>query len=261
MSQNDQRENADRLAVAHFSGADITAVQSASDQLIYASLPQLCASIGLDAESQRQRIEEHAVLSEGLRQFDLTSGGRVLTTWCLKVNLIPLWLALVPVKRLRPEKRERILLFQRQVADVLSRLFGPAQAAPDIADLPTASLSTRADPPYAHGLAIARLETETAELAGKFEGFVDYVDARLAALEVRLPPTGPITEEQMRHIGEMFALAGMALSNKLGGGNHIGSIYGRFYRAFGVTSYKAITQSQYPKAIAWLDREIQQHQR
>jgi len=260
MSQEGQERKADRQAVAHFAGAEIIAVQSGDDQLIYASLAQLCKAIGLDAESQRERIREHEVLASGLRAFDLDSGGRVLTTWCLKVNLIPLWLALVPVKRLKPEKRERVLLYQQQVADVLSRLFGPPAVAPDAGDSGRAVATTAAEPPYALGLAIARLEAEAAELAGKFEGFVASVDARLTALENRLTPRQLVTEEQAQYISDLVKQAGIALSQKLGGGNHIGSVYGRFYRAFGVTSYKAITQAQYPKAVAWLEREIAQNQ-
>jgi hypothetical protein len=65
-----------------------------------------------------------------------------------------------------------------------------------------------------------------------------------------------ITEEQAQHISDLIKQAGITLSQKLGGGNYIGTVYGRFYKTFGVTSYKAITQAQYPKAVAWLEREI-----
>src|SRR5437588_6745233 len=140
-------------ATAVFADAEIIAVRSADDGLSYASLPHLCRALGLDVASQEERIDEHAVLTEGLWDFDLTIGGRVLTTSCLKSNLVALWLALVPVKRLKREKQERVLLFQRKVADVLDRLFGPGPDSSTTTALVPASPQEAA---YAEGLAIAR---------------------------------------------------------------------------------------------------------
>ena len=247
-------------AVAQFAGAEITAILSADDGLIYASLPALTQAIGLDTDSQRARISEHAVLSEGLRQFDLASSGRVLTTWCLKVSLIPLWLAMVPVGRLKPDKRERVLLYQRQVADVLMRLFGPTQ---------TGMMPVAEQTPYAEGLAITRLALETETLSTKMSELQRTLDLRLAAIEARLEPLAAIetrlqpraniTEEQAQQISDLVKQAGIALSKKLGGANAIGTVYGQLYRMFNVTSYKAITQAQFPKAVQWLENEIKRN--
>ncbi len=53
-------------ATAVFADAEIIAVRSTDDGLIYASLPHLCRALGLDVASQEERIEEHAVLTEGI---------------------------------------------------------------------------------------------------------------------------------------------------------------------------------------------------
>ena len=191
-------------ATALFTDVEILAVRSADDGLIYASLSHLCRALGLDTASQLERIEEHVVLSEGLCEFDATSNGRVLTTVCLKSNLLALWLALIPVKRLKKENQERILLFQRQVADVLDRLFGPG---PDSSTLVSASSD---EPPYAEGIAIARLASEQAQMAiqrvetseAKLANFEAAVEARLVALEARLMPREQISEEQAERISD-----------------------------------------------------------
>jgi hypothetical protein len=40
----------------------------------------------------------------------------------------------------------------------------------------------------------------------------------------------------------------IAMAKKLGGENFFGMVFGQLYRAFNVTSYKLLTQAQYPKA-------------
>ncbi len=255
-------------ATAVFADAEIIAVRSADDGLIYASLPHLCRALGLDIASQEERIEEHAVLTEGLCDFDLAIGERVLTTSCLKSNLVALWLALVPVKRLKREKQERVLLFQRKAADVLDRLFGPG---PDSSAGETTTALVSASPQeaaYAEGLAIARMANEQAQLASqqaeaveaRVTAFEEAVEARLLALEARLMPRGQITEEQAERISDLVKQAAIALSKKSGGGNYFGTVYGQLYRMCGITSYKLMTQGQYPKAVTWLEKMIRENQ-
>jgi hypothetical protein len=244
-------------ATAVFEGAEITAVR-AGDGFIYASLPQLCRALGLDGESQRNTIDEHAVLTEGLCQFPLISGTRVVTTWCLRTNFIALWLAAVPVKRLKADKQERIYQYQRKAADVLDRLFG---VGPRVPTESTRAVVVEAIPDYAEGLAIARMASEQAQLALQKAKEVDErtmtVETRLMALEARFMPQEQISEEQAERISDLVKQAAIALAQKLGGGNYFGTIYGQLYRKFGITSYKLLTMAQYPKAIAWLEKMIQ----
>jgi ribosomal protein L24E len=248
-------------ATAVFADSEIIAIR-ADDGLIYASLPHLCRALGLDIASQEERIDEHAVLTEGLWDFDLAIGDRVLTTACLKSNLVALWLALVPVKRLKREKQERVLLFQRKVADVLDRLFGPGPESTALVPAPPQEAA------YAEGLAIARMASEQAQLAAQKAEAVDArvaafeaaIETRLVALEAKLMPRERISEEQAERISDLVKQAAIALSKKSGGGNFFGTVYGQLYRMCGITSYKLMTQGQYPKAVAWLEKMIRENQ-
>ncbi len=257
--------NVVQQATAVFEDAEIIAVR-ADDGLIYASLPHLCRALGLEVASQEERIDEHAVLTEGLCDFDLAIGQRVLTTACLKSNLVALWLALVPVKRLKPEKQERVLLFQRKVADVLDRLFGPGPASStEAAALVPAAPQEAA---YAEGLAIARMASEQAQLASHKAEAVEArlialeaaMEARLVPLEARLMPRELISEEQAERISDLVKQAAIALAQKSGGGNFFGTVYGQLYRMCGITSYKLMTQGQYPRAVAWLEKMIRENE-
>src|SRR5260370_21015262 len=97
-------------ATAVFDGAEIAAVR-ADDGFIYASLPHLCRALGLDLESQRNTVDEHAVLTQGLLQFPLVSGVRILTPWCLRPPLIAFWLAVIPTTTLPPDPHHRTLTY------------------------------------------------------------------------------------------------------------------------------------------------------
>lgn len=96
-------------ATVIFAGAEITAVL-AEDGYVYGALPHLCRALGLDGESQRERIEEQTTFAKGLWQFPLAQGKQLITIWCLRSDLVPYWLAIVPTRRMKLEKRQRIRL-------------------------------------------------------------------------------------------------------------------------------------------------------
>jgi P22_AR N-terminal domain len=246
-------------ATVIFAGAEIAAVL-AEDGYVYGALTHLCRALSLDGESQRERIEELSALAKGLWQFPLAQGKQLIATWCLRVDLVPYWLAIVPTKRMKPEKKARIDFYQDQVGDVLGRLFGSMAVAPEPTD---ASLAAQ-NPVFAEGLAVARMALDQAQLAAQkaaetgeeVQALKAGYEVRIAALEARLMPRGVLSEEQAEHISDLVKQAGIALSKKIGGGNQIGAMYGQLYRTFHVTSYKNLTQAQYPKAVAWLEKQI-----
>jgi hypothetical protein len=173
----------------------------------------------------------------------------------LRTNLIALWLTVVPVKRLKPEKQERIYRYQQQVADILDRLFGGPDAE--------TTAMVPVEPEYTEGLAIARMAVEQAELAQRKVDAIDVrvttVEARLLALEAKLMPREQISEEQAEQIADLVKQAAITLNKKMGGGNYFGTIYGQLYRTFGITSYKLLTMAQYPKAVAWLEKQMKDY--
>src|SRR5258708_18563931 len=122
-------KNVVQQATVVFAGDEITAVL-ADDGYVYGVLPHLCRALGLDTEGQRERIEEHSNLSLGLSLFPLVVRRQLSTFWCLRSDLIPYWLAVVPTARMKPEKKARIDYYQDQVRDVLNLLFGTATPPP-----------------------------------------------------------------------------------------------------------------------------------
>jgi len=246
-------------ATVRFADADIAAVL-AEDGAIYGALPHLCRALGLDGESQRERLEEQTALARGLLQFPLSQGKQLTTMWCLRADLIPYWLAIVPTKRMKAEKKARIDYYQTQVAEVLGRLVG---TVPGVTPATEVSLAEQ-NSVYAEGLAVARMALDTAQLANtkaeetgqEIKALRAFYETRIAALEARLMPRESISEEQAEHVSDLVKQVAISLSKKLGGGNYFGTVFGQLYRTFNVTSYKLLTQAQYPKAIAWLEKQI-----
>jgi hypothetical protein len=244
-------------ATVIFAGAEITAVL-AEDGYVYGALPHLCRALGLDGDGQRERIEEQPALAKGLWQFPLAQGKQLITSWCLRSDLVPYWLAVVSTRRMKPEKRQRIDFYQDQVGDVLGRLFGATPAPSN-----EVMLSSQ-NPVFAEGLAVARMAldqaqqalSQTEETSEEVNALKVAYDVRLSALEARLLPHSQISEEQAEHISDLVKQVAIAMARKLGGGNFFGTVFGQLYRTFNVTSYKLLTQAQYPKAVAWLEKQM-----
>jgi hypothetical protein len=108
----------------------------------------------------------------------------------------------------------------------------------------------------------AHLAAQQAEdVSSELSALKAVYDARITALEARLTPRATLTEEQAARIGDLVKQAALALAARAGGGNFFGTVYGQLYRTFNVTSYKLLTQAQYPQAIAWLEAQITPHER
>ena len=248
-------------ATVLFAGDQITAVL-AEDGYVYGALSHLCRALGLDGDGQRARIEEQPALAKGLWQFPLAQGRQLITTWCLRSDLVPYWLAVVSTRRMKPEKRSRIDFYQEQVGDVLGRLFG-ATPVPS-----TGVMLSSQNPVFAEGLAVARMALDQAELAlsrtdetgEQVKALKAAYDGRLSALEARLLPRAQISEEQAEQISDLVKQTAIAMAKQLGGGNFFGTVFGQLYRTFNVTSYKLLTQAQYPKAVEWLHRQSKSYE-
>jgi len=77
----------------------LTAVRGGDSQ-VYVPVTQMCRALGLDERSQRRRIQNHTILSEGYTRGDISPppsaggrGGGVQKVGLIRVDLVPLWLA------------------------------------------------------------------------------------------------------------------------------------------------------------------------
>jgi len=116
-------------ATITIAGCDLQAVLLPDGQpaIVFAAL---CEALALKPSSQAQHIRAHPVLIEALASARLeTAGGsqiaNVLIAWG-----IPLWLAGIRIASVKPNARQRLIIFQKEIVALLyGRFFSAATAA------------------------------------------------------------------------------------------------------------------------------------
>lgn len=254
-----------------FYGDEIIAVLEPTTQHVYVPLARLCDNLGIDAPSQTERIQTHAVLSTALASLTINSTGGPQATLCLRLDLIPFWLAGINPRRVRADVREKLVRYQRECAAVLWDFFRPA-GQPSSAALanpePTAPISPAAHA-YELAMAVAALARQQLHIEDRLHQFATQLEAqaeRTDALELRLTAWEPqarastISEDQATELAQAVKFVARALGARTGR-NEYGGVYGQLYREFGITSYKQLPRTQFAAAMEWLRdwyRTIQQ---
>ncbi len=240
--------------VIEFYGDEILAVEDPATHRIFVPLARLCDNLGIDRASQAQRLHEHAVLRTGLETVRLHTAGGPQDTQCLRLDLVPFWLAGINTNRVKPDVQAKLVLYQRECAAVLWDAFRPS-GQPSSAALaaPNTQLSPAAQA-YETAMAVAALARQQMQ----FEAVITEVAAtitehaqRLATLELVLAPKHAITPTQASDLSQAIKVVARALGERTGR-NEYGGVYGQLYREFGITSYKNLPVEQFEQAMQWL---------
>ena len=252
----------------------LVAVQQ-PDGTIYVHFARLCDNLGLSRPSAARRVQQHEVLQDGFVTLRVVTDGGVQALQCLRVDLVPLWLAAISARRVKPELRVKVVRYQREAAQVLWQAFRP-QVVPDEA-VPVGTALGELQRIADLGRAITRLaeqqmdlEREQQRLDGRMDGAarviravqsrLDGFELRLLTVEERTTPEAPINEGQAAEIKERVKGLAQLLTARDASKNHYQGIFAELYRRFGVSSYKLIPQAEYPAVLAFLDdwREVSQ---
>lgn len=112
-------------------GDTVVAAQD-KDGTIWAGVRWICAGIGLSdgqSKSERKKIQEDLVISQGGRNFVLNKGSGEREVLCLQLDYIPLWLAKISItpkmKENNPGLVEKLVKYQLKAKDVLAAAFLP----------------------------------------------------------------------------------------------------------------------------------------
>lgn len=219
---------------------------------VYVALNQMCNSLGLDTQGQRQRIDRHEILSEGIGACKLHTPGGLQEMTMLRVDLIPLWLSGVRVKSVKETIRPKLAQFQREAAKVLWQAFqeGRLTTTSDIGDL--LDSESPAAQAYKMAVAMAELARNQLMLEARLETRLDAHESRLERLESAMPsPRSQITEDQAMQISQSVKTVALALGKRTKR-NEFGAVYGELYRKFGITSYKMLPVKRFEAAMNFL---------
>lgn len=108
----------------------------------FVALKPIAEAIGLQWESQYNRLKRHPVLASTISITNMVAqDGKKRETVCLPLDKLNGWLFGIHANRAKPELRERLIQYQRECFDVLARHFGAATESRPYAVLPGQTLS------------------------------------------------------------------------------------------------------------------------
>jgi hypothetical protein len=255
-----------------FYGDELTAALVDVDgrQEVLIPLRPICDFLGIDWSGQRQRILRDRVLSAVLTEVVMSVGvtptdigassrrPRSSVMLCLPLEYLNGWLFGINAARVRPELQQRVERYQRDCYKVLAAFFMERER-PLPADSPSvASLNQIRE----MALAIAEMAAQQIEYEGRIATtesrldraavVVGQIQNRLTAVERKLAPGNPITDEQAAEIQAAVHALTLLLTEQDKGKNHFQGIFNELHRRFGVTSYKLIPQGKYADVLEFL---------
>jgi hypothetical protein len=236
-----------------FYGDEILAVQDQATGRVYVPFGRLCDNLGIDRASQSERLQAHEVLKEGLITLAIQTAGGVQDTQCLRLDLIPFWLAGINAKRVKPAQRNKLVLYQRECAAVLWDAFRPGGQPSSTALAAPGGLSPAAQA-YEMAMAIATLARQQMNFESQLSDVAAHVGEqaeRITALELKLTPKNAITEVQAAELSQAIKFVARELG-EMTHRNEYGGVYGQLYRAFGIVSYRNLPIEQFDEAMGWL---------
>lgn len=140
-----------QLTTVDFYGQPLIATQL--NGKTYVAMKPICENIGLDWDAQRQRIRRHPVLNQGAVVITVPSAGGDQQTACLPLDMLNGWLFSVDVYRVREEVQPRLIRYQFECFEVLSRHFTRPQEPSIPADLYARALQAEKDEAASKALA------------------------------------------------------------------------------------------------------------
>ncbi len=125
-----------RVEDVTFDGDTLPAVVRAGDSIAI-PVRTICEVLGLDVERQSARLQEHEVLSEGLRVVRVPLGGQLRSVMAISHKYVAFWLATVTPKHVKPALRPKLVRYQTELVDVLALLYGANMQPSRPSDVPT----------------------------------------------------------------------------------------------------------------------------
>lgn len=108
--------------ISKINGVDIVTVDK--DGETYVPIKQICEAIGIDAKSQRAKLQEDEFFAPvGVIITSTGADGKQYDMYCLRLRDIYGWLATINPGKVAPEAREAVNRYRRECYDVLYEHF------------------------------------------------------------------------------------------------------------------------------------------
>lgn len=111
------------IATIDFYGDSLVGIMDHTTNNVFAPVKPMCDSLGLVSWRQQQKIQDHRVLSKGINIMLIPSLGGTQSTFCLRIDLIPLWLSTININKVKDGLKEKLEVYQEECAKVLAEHF------------------------------------------------------------------------------------------------------------------------------------------
>lgn len=235
---------------ANFYGEDIFGLLELDPNEAYVPIARLCTQLGLERAAQERRIRAQALLASGTRKLPVEIDGRTETALCLRVELLPLWLATIDTVQVAEEVRPQFELFQRESASVLWQSFKPQGFGTGDEMLPTRHEQTPAEQAYVTALGMATLARHQMLIERQLTA------ARANRTDQGADPWSPgeaVDDPHAARLAQTVRRVAHTLSERTRR-NEYGGISSGLYRQFGISSYRRMPPARLYEALEWLER-------
>ncbi len=241
---------------------------------IYVSIRQMCDLLGVTYQGQMRRINDDPVLSRQVKGVNITftpsasgRGGGSQATNCLPIDYLNGWLFGINAKRVKPEVRDRLIIYQEKCHKVLARAFRNGELATDDSFEDMLNVDSPSVQAYKMIMAMAQMARQQIVMESRIDRNASRIESaeiqitdfttRLESLETQLGnPDRLITPEQAMQISQAVKAVAVEFS-KVTGKNEYGGVYGELYRRYSVNSYKMLPAKHFKEAMAWLNDWLQ----
>lgn len=241
-------------------------VYLAANRQWYLPVKDVCAALGIDPDSQRQRIQRDEAIADRLVKLGLETPyqdtTRVQEVACLNLRALPYWLGTIDAGRVKAEHQPKVILFKREFAEAAWFVFRADMVPPEVlAEMD--SYATPQEQEYAAILDQARaLRQQLDLLSGKVEAELERVggdladiDGRLGALEARLEGRAIVNAAQAKQLADMIGLVAEAMhaqNRKKSKSLCFAQVHTDFKDTFEVHIYSMLPEDEMERAIDYL---------
>ena len=211
----------------------------------YAPLPHVCEVLCLPLAPQIKRVKAHSMLASGFKQLILPNlDGVDEKQPCLRVDLVPLWVASLDAASVAPAAQATVRSVGREMASVLWQAFKPQGFETDDVLLPNRWEQSTADVAYRGATAIANLAREQMLLERQISA--DSEARMRGQLTSDIEPNAVLLARTVRRVAQ--AVSERSRRNEYPG------IFDGLYRQWGITSYRRMPEVRLREALEWLER-------
>ena len=239
----------------------------ADDGHWYIRLDHMCEHLGLDSKSQRRKLQEHPAIEDRCVSMMIDTPYRESTrkkeVWFIDIQILHLWLGMIQVLKVREELRERLIHYQRDLAQSLWLLYRSETFPKEILDEINASMSP-------HDRQVAEIFEAAQQLRRKVDilnGHLDEelsrlglvigdLDNRLGAVETKIIGEETINSQQAKQIQDMVSLVADALhlsnKSKYSKSTAHAAVHNELKQQFQIHVYSALPASRFDDARNFL---------